>query len=75
MAKKGHVVIDFERCKACYLCIRACPKSVLAESEKLNSAGVYPVWAKFPDACIACGNCFTVCPDIAIEVYEREEKA
>ena len=28
--------------------------------------------AKVP-LCIACGNCYEVCPDVCIEVYEIEE--
>jgi 2-oxoglutarate ferredoxin oxidoreductase subunit delta len=24
------------------------------------------------EKCIACGNCFEVCPDVCIEIYELE---
>lgn len=72
MARRGMVVIDRERCKSCYLCIRACPKQVLGADTEMNAAGGYPTAVKHPEACIACGNCFLVCPDIAIEVFERE---
>ena len=72
MAKRGKVVIDRERCKSCYLCVRACPVKVLESDAKPNSAGTYPSFAKYPEKCIACGSCFLVCPDACIEVYELE---
>ena len=70
MAKKGRIVIDRELCKGCYLCIRACPMKLLEQDTELNSTGTYP--AKFinPEKCIACGNCYEVCSDVCIEVYE-----
>jgi 2-oxoglutarate ferredoxin oxidoreductase subunit delta len=72
MAKRGKVVIDRERCKGCYLCVRACPTKVLAADVQANSAGVYPSLAKDMAKCIACGGCYQVCPDVAITVYELE---
>jgi len=72
MARKGKVVIDRELCKGCYLCIRACPLKVLETDTELNASGVYPVKAVQQEKCIACGNCYEVCPDVAIEVYELE---
>ena len=71
MARKGKVVIDGELCKGCYLCIRACPVKALEKDNHLNSTGTYPV--KFTEsggACIACGNCFEVCPDVCIQVFD-----
>mgnify|MGYP000876719620 CR=1 FL=1 len=73
MARRGMVVIDRERCKSCYLCIRACPKQVLQADTQTNASGGYPAFAKHPDACIGCGNCFLVCPDVAFEVFVRED--
>jgi len=73
MAKKGKVVIDREMCKGCLLCIRACPVKVLEESSEMNSTGSYPVNAVLMEKCIACGNCYEVCPDASIEIYELEE--
>jgi 2-oxoglutarate ferredoxin oxidoreductase subunit delta len=72
MAKKGKPVIDRERCKGCYLCVRACPVKVLEPDTKSNSGGVYPSFAKYTEKCIACGGCYLVCPDAAIEVFELE---
>jgi len=70
MARKGNVVIDRELCKGCLLCVRSCPVKVLEEDTQPNSSGLYPSKAAKTDKCIACGNCFEVCPDVCIEVYE-----
>jgi len=72
VAKRGKVIIDRELCKGCMLCIRACPVKVLEADTELNSSGCYPSKAVNTGKCIACGNCFEVCPDICIEVYELE---
>ena len=64
------VVILENVCKGCYLCIGACPKNVLGESESLNAKGYKPAAVKNPDACIGCAMCATMCPDCAIEVYK-----
>jgi 2-oxoglutarate ferredoxin oxidoreductase subunit delta len=70
MANKGKIEIDRERCKGCLLCTRACPMKVLEASAEPNSWGYYPSSVAHPDKCIACGNCFAVCPDVAITVYK-----
>ena len=72
MAKRGKVIIDRELCKGCLLCIRACPVKVLEADTELNSSGSYPSKVLNTEKCIACGNCFEVCPDNCIEVYELE---
>jgi 2-oxoglutarate ferredoxin oxidoreductase subunit delta len=71
MTKKGKINIKSELCKGCYLCVRACPKSVLAVGKTANSSGSYPAQAVNGHDCIACGNCWTVCPDLCIQVYEQ----
>jgi 2-oxoglutarate ferredoxin oxidoreductase subunit delta len=73
MAKQGRVEIDAERCKACYLCVKACPVGALAVSTTMNSSGLFPSRLAKPEACIGCANCFEVCPDICIRVFERKE--
>ena len=76
MARKGKVVIDREICKGCYLCIRACPVKALEKDTEPNSSGSYPSkpggnGAAHPaGACIACGNCYEVCPDACIQVFQ-----
>ncbi len=72
MARKGKVLIDRDMCKGCYLCVRACPVKVLEADTNPNSTGTYPSSAAHIEKCIACGNCYQVCPDVCIEVYELE---
>ena len=72
MAKRGKIVIDGELCKGCYLCVRACPLKVLEAGTEINVSGTYPAKAAHQEKCIACGNCYEVCPDVCIEVYELE---
>ena len=72
MAKRGKVTIDRELCKGCLLCLRACPVKVLEADSEPNASGSYPskVRTEGSDKCIACGNCYEVCPDVCIEVFE-----
>jgi 2-oxoglutarate ferredoxin oxidoreductase subunit delta len=69
MPRKGTVVIDREVCKGCFLCIHFCPMQVLEEDTQPNTTGSYPSKATHRENCIACGNCFEVCPDLCITVY------
>jgi 2-oxoglutarate ferredoxin oxidoreductase subunit delta len=71
MAKKGKITINRELCKGCYLCIRACPLKVLEADSELNSSGSHPSKVVLEAKCIACGNCYEVCPDVCIEVFEE----
>ena len=32
----SRIVIDQEKCKACYLCIKECPKNLIKVSDKTN---------------------------------------
>ena len=70
MAKKGNIVINRELCKGCSLCIRACPVKILEMDTEINSAGTHPIKVIEIEKCIACGNCYEVCPDVCIEVFE-----
>jgi 2-oxoglutarate ferredoxin oxidoreductase subunit delta len=75
MVRKGKIVINREYCKGCYLCIRSCPVKVLVKDTELNSSVVYPVKPEDSELssevkCIACGNCYEVCPDVCIEIFE-----
>ncbi|MDR2772739.1 MAG: 4Fe-4S binding protein [Elusimicrobiota bacterium] len=63
------ITIRKERCKACELCINACPKHCIALSKEVNKTGYR--WAEFTDNnCVGCGFCYQVCPDMCIEVYK-----
>ena len=64
-----HVNIHENVCKGCGLCVRACPKGVLAISKThLNTKGYYPAEVVNPEACVACASCAKTCPDVAIEI-------
>ncbi len=66
------VMINELLCKGCGLCVRACPKGVLALSKtKLNAKGYHPAEPVNPDACIGCASCARTCPDVAIRI-ERD---
>jgi len=67
----SHIVIDEDRCKACYLCINECPKKLLKIGEELNNLGEKIVEILDPDnSCLGCAMCAIRCPDLAItEVY------
>jgi 2-oxoglutarate ferredoxin oxidoreductase subunit delta len=72
MAKRGKVEIDRELCKGCLLCVRACPLKLLEADTTLNTSGSYPSKVVNSEKCIACGNCYEVCPDVCIRVFELE---
>ena len=66
------VMINELVCKGCGLCVRACPKSVLALAKvKLNAKGYHPAEVVNQEACIACASCARTCPDVAIRI-EKE---
>ena len=59
-------------CKGCGLCVRACPKGVLALSKtKLNAKGYHPAEVVDQAACIGCASCARTCPDVALRI-EKE---
>ena len=68
----SRIVIDKDKCKACYLCIKECPKNLIKVSDETNRLGNHVV--EFCDAnneCLGCAMCATRCPDLAItEVYK-----
>ncbi|MEJ5287456.1 MAG: 2-oxoglutarate oxidoreductase, delta subunit, putative [Candidatus Kapaibacterium sp.] len=69
----GEVVIDIERCKACELCVQACPEQTLALGKQLNHKG-YQYVVKINDNCTGCANCAIICPDAVITVYRKVYK-
>lgn len=66
----ARVEINPERCKACELCIIACPKGLLRLSKEYNSFGDH--YAEQADAaqCVGCALCGIACPDTVITVYK-----
>ncbi len=66
------VTIDENRCKGCGLCVRACPKKIVAISKtKLNDKGYHPAEVIDMSQCIGCASCARTCPDVVITV-EKE---
>lgn len=67
----SHIVIDKSKCKACYLCIKECPKKLIKISEATNNLGNHVVeFCDENNECLGCAMCATRCPDLAItEVY------
>lgn len=67
----SNIVIDENKCKACYLCMKECPKKLIKVSERTNNLGNKVVEFCDPEhECLGCAMCAKRCPDLAIiEVY------
>ena len=69
-----NVRIDTAACKGCGLCTGVCSQKILALDEQhLNASGYPPAEMTDLSACIACAMCAVMCPEVAIEVYQREK--
>lgn len=76
MAKmRGTIVVDTDHCKGCCECVVACPKDVLAMSEKVNGMGYHYSYMIKESDCIGCISCGLVCPDSCITVYKITDDA
>lgn len=62
------IKIDAEACKGCSMCVKACPKNVIAISSESNKNGYFYAEAVNKDACIGCAFCALMCPDVCITV-------
>jgi 2-oxoglutarate ferredoxin oxidoreductase subunit delta len=67
----SYIVLEQSKCKACYLCVKECPKNLIKVSEKTNTLGNNVVEFNDPQGeCLGCAMRATRCPDLAItEVY------
>lgn len=71
MPPKGRIEVSEYYCKACELCIEACPPQVIALAEdRLNAKGYHPA-ELIAEGCTGCGICYIVCPEAAITVYRE----
>ncbi len=67
----AHIIIETDRCKGCYFCIKFCPKDLILISEIHNKLGYFPAEFKSEEEkCTGCQSCAIMCPDTAIEVYK-----
>ncbi|GKT37371.1 hypothetical protein ADUPG1_003314, partial [Aduncisulcus paluster] len=60
------VWIDITRCKACDICVSACPAGVLSMRQEPSSTLGAIIDIVALDSCIGCGECELHCPDFAI---------
>ena len=67
----GKIVIDFEKCKSCGLCVVVCPQKSIQISKNSNKKGYFPAEA-LNHNCTACGRCAIICPEAIIEVFKDE---
>ena len=67
----GRIVLNREKCKACYLCKDVCPNMVIEIDENVNALGYYPIKVNEDKKCVGCTMCARVCPDLAIEKVYR----
>lgn len=67
------VWVDTARCKACDICVDACPAGVLSMQQEPTSTLGAMIAVIAPDSCIGCNECELVCPDFAIYVAEKKE--
>ncbi|MCL2099073.1 MAG: 4Fe-4S dicluster domain-containing protein [Oscillospiraceae bacterium] len=64
-----NITFNAETCKGCELCIDVCPKKIIIlDKDKINKNGHHPAAVKDPEACISCGQCYIICPQIAVKI-------
>ena len=69
------IIVDAEKCKACELCVKFCPKGFMRLSEATNRRGFHIAECTDLEACTACAACAVMCPDTAIEITVEEHEA
>ncbi len=68
----SRIVVDKDRCKACVVCAKFCPKKCIDHNGSFNQYG-YDFVEQKNDDCIGCGICANMCPEGAITVYKDEK--
>ena len=67
------VWVNTARCKACDICVDACPAGVLSMKAEPSSTLGAMISIVAPDSCIGCNECELSCPDFAIYVADKKE--
>jgi len=67
------VWVDTQRCKACDICVDACPAGVLSMQQEATSTLGAMIAVIAPNDCIGCNECELSCPDFAIFVSDKKE--
>ncbi|KJR42880.1 4Fe-4S ferredoxin [Candidatus Magnetoovum chiemensis] len=70
---KGKIEIFSERCKSCNFCVITCPQRIISLSNNFNSLGYFPAYVTDMEKCTGCVLCAEICPEIAIEVWRKED--
>jgi len=65
--EKGKIIIDYDKCTSCGLCVSVCPDKSLEITDGRLHESRNAVFG-----CIACGHCMAVCPHDAIKIEGRE---
>ena len=68
-APTGRIEIDFERCKACELCVPVCPRNCIEMGKAINGQGYAAALFARPQDCTGCALCAETCPDVCIRVW------
>ena len=71
--EKAPVWVDYDICKQCKLCIRACPVGVLCMIPNIKSVHGIKLIVDNIDYCTGCSLCEQSCPDRAIHVLPKEQ--
>ena len=65
----GKVMFDRDRCKGCELCVRVCPRKIVAiDVSVTNARGYHPADVTDISRCTGCASCARMCPDSVITV-------
>ncbi len=67
------VWVNTDRCKACDICVDACPAGVLSMQQEATSTLGAMISVIAPESCIGCNECELTCPDFAIYVASKKE--
>lgn len=73
MANKANIsILGKSDCCGCRACGDACPTSCISFTEDLEGF-IYP--QVNASACISCGKCTSICPELNVNQYQKADKA